>query len=205
MKTKIKHNLNVRVNAMLKASKTLILASISIATIWTGCKKDEKSVPTPQPTVNEEELITTMKLVFDDTTSANNDVTAIFNDPDGDGGNAPTQHDTIMLKANTVYHVQIILLDQSKNPADTISNEVEEEANDHHFFFHYSGANITQTYLDKDNNTPPLPLGLLTRWETGLSSTGTSQIILKHQPGVKNGTETPGETDIDVTFQTKIK
>jgi hypothetical protein len=35
--------------------------------------------------------------------------------------------------------------------------------------------------------------------------TGTSRVVLKHQVGVKNGTAAPGETDIDVLFQSKIQ
>lgn len=181
-----------------------MLVAAIIASALTACKKDDTKPGDDHDHDHEAELITTMTLIFDDTTSANEDVIATFSDPDGDGGNGPAQFDTINLKSNKIYHVSILLLDNSKSPADTISNEVAEEANEHHLFFHFTGANITHTYLDEDTNTPPLPIGLMTRWVTGVASTGTSQIILKHQPGVKDGTQIPGETDVDVTFQTKI-
>lgn len=170
-----------------------------------GCKKDDDLVETPPPVQNDSEVITTMRLIATD--SATNTVagTFTFRDPDGSGGTGPDIFDTIRLAANKTYNVQLVLLNETVTPADSISNEVLAEANDHMFFFHYTGASITQSYLDQDTNTPPLGIGLQTKWKTGAASTGTSQVILKHQPGVKDGTETPGETDVDITFQTVIQ
>jgi hypothetical protein len=56
---------------------------------------------------------------------------------------------------------------------------------------------------DKDSKN--LPVGLESTWTTGTSANGALQIILRHQPGVKNGTESPGNTDLDVTFQVKLQ
>ena len=179
------------------------------AVLFTACKKEEKATPaTPPPPANESEQITTMELTFTDTANPASVFTAIFNDPDGDGGNAPTQFDTIKLNKGRVYNVEVLLLDKSKTPVDTISNEVEEEANEHMFFFKFTGAPVSSigfAYKDMDTNTPPIAIGLKSQWTIpNTAGTGTAQVILKHQPGVKNGTETPGDTDIDVTFQTKI-
>jgi hypothetical protein len=185
-------------------TKVMFVAVVAASTII-GCKKDKDEVPNPPPPANEEEVITTLKLIFTDSANTSNTITATFKDPDGDGGQGVTIHDTIQLQANKTYLVDILLLNEVASPVDTISNEVAEEANDHHFFFHYSGVNITTTYLDSDTNTPPLPLGLSTKWKTGAAANGTSQVILKHQPDVKDGSQAPGETDIDVTFQTKIE
>lgn len=186
---------------ILKPGIAIVLGMLAIS----GCKKDDDLVETPPPVQNDGEVITTMRLIATD--SATNTVagTFTFRDPDGDGGTGPDIFDTIRLAANKTYLVQLVLLNETVTPADSISNEVLEEANDHMFFFHYSGATIVQSYLDQDTNTPPLGIGLQTKWRTGAASTGTSQVILKHQPGVKDGTETPGETDIDVTFQTIIQ
>jgi hypothetical protein len=182
---------------------TLVAA---IATVLaTACKKDKDDPSAPQPAPNESEVITTLKLMFDDTSSADKDAVAVFDDPDGEGGNAPVRHDTIKLTANTTYLMEMIILDRTKAPADTISNEVRKEANDHQFFFHHANANVSSAYLDVDSNTPPLPLGLRTKWETGSASSGSTRIILKHQPGIKNGSEAQGETDLDVTFSIRIE
>ena len=190
---------------MKKQMTKVMFATAVIASAIVGCKKDKEEVPTPAPPVNEEEVITTMKLIFTDSANTSNTVSATFKDPDGDGGSGATIFDTIMLQANKTYLVDILLLNETASPVDTISNEVAEEANDHHFFFHHTGVNIVTTYLDQDTNTPPLPVGLATKWKTGAVANGSSQVILKHQPGVKDGTETPGETDIEVTFATKIQ
>jgi hypothetical protein len=169
-----------------------------------SCKKDQPLDPVNPVPNNPEELITTLQLIFTDSANPSSVSTFVFKDPDGDGGNAPTQFDTLQLSANKTYFVSILLLDESVSPTDTISNEVAEEANDHQFFFHYNGVNVAMTYLDADTNTPPLPVGLSTQWKTGLAGTGTSQIILKHQPGTKNGNEANGETDVDLLFSTVI-
>lgn len=179
----------------------LILSAVAV----TGCKKDDDQVPVPPPIVNEPETITTVKILFTDSANVAPAVAATFSDPDGDGGNPPSQVDTIRLMPNTTYYAEVLLLDMSKNPVDTISNEVAEEANDHMLFFHASGANVTIAYNDQDTNTPPLPIGLDTKWKTASPGNGNVQVIMKHQPGVKDGSETPGNTDVDVTFPIRIQ
>ncbi|MBL7890085.1 MAG: hypothetical protein JNL24_11045 [Bacteroidia bacterium] len=186
--------------------KHFVLAMIIAGSIFTGCKKDEDTVPTPPAPTNEGEVLTTFTLYFTDSANSANVVSATFRDPDGDGGNPFTQFDSIHLQANKTYYAQVVILNETASPADSISNEILEEANDHLFFYTVTGANAAVTITDLDTNTPtPLPLGLQTKWRTGAVSMGSTQIILKHQPGVKDGTFTPGSTDIDLTFQTEIQ
>ncbi len=182
-------------------TKIILIFGLMAVFVFQSClKKEGLSAAEPQ-IVNAEELITTVKLVLTDSANSANVMTVVFNDPDGSGGNLPTQFDTIKLAPNKTYFVSVLLLDMSKSPVDTISNEVLEEANDHMLFYHHNGVGINTSYLDWDTNVPPLPVGLSTKWQTnGILSSGTSQIILKHQLGTKNGTETPGDTDVDVTF-----
>jgi hypothetical protein len=192
---------------MKKQFKVLTFLSIIAGAIFTGCKKDTDSpVSSPPPPVNESEVMTTFKLTFVDSAGAASTITAQFRDPDGDGGNPAVQFDTVKLLPNTTYLASILILDETKSPADTISNEIEEEANDHMFFYTPgTGVNEVITILDYDTHSTPLPLGLQTKWKTGAASSGTTRIVLRHQPGVKNGTYAPGETDIDITFQTRIQ
>lgn len=189
--------------------KYISIVAVSII-MFSACKKNKVTDPSNPPAPqNEGEVITTVKLTLTDSANAGNVFTALFNDPDGDGGNAATQFDTIKIAKGKTYNVKLELLDRTKNPEDTISNEVEDEANDHQLFFHFAGttvANIALTYLDQDSNSPALPLGLQTKWRIPNSvAAGTAQIILKHQPGVKDGTETPGDTDVDLIFQVKLQ
>lgn len=172
-----------------------------VLTAAVSCKKDD-SDPSNPPDENESELITTMKLMFTDSAEVLPDTTFVFRDIDGIGGNPPSRFDTIRVSAGNTFWVQIVLLDESKMPADTISNEVLEEDEDHQFFFIHNGVDITTTYRDSDANG--LPVGLSTRWVSGVTGAGTSTVILKHQPGVKNGTMAPGETDVELEFQSIV-
>ena len=178
-----------------------------ITGMLTSCKKDDKNVELPPDPVDEREVITTVKLLFLDTADKGAiPVIAEFNDPDGDGGKPADKFDTIRLKPNKAYYTVIILLDRTKTPVDTVSNEVEEKGYEHQFFFHPAGNSIAIQYLDKDKNN--LPIGLVSLWKTGITTTGkssTTQVVLRHQPGVKNGTEVPGESDVDIKFPTLIK
>jgi hypothetical protein len=133
-----------------------------------------------------------------------NTVTATFRDPDGEGGNAPVKFDEIVLKPNAVYNTTITLLDESKTPAEDITEEIEEEADDHQFFYTpTAGLNVTIAYEDKDSKQ--LPLGLKTKMTTGAASTGKLKVTLKHQAGTKNNNINTGETDVELDFTTKVQ
>ncbi len=165
-----------------------------------ACKKKE---PKPgDPPLNETELITTLKLVFTDTLSKQVR-TAVFYDADGEGPVAPSIFDTIKLNSNKVYKTRIYLLDETKVPVDSVSNVVLAEAANHLFVFAKTGVNLTFTIIDKDKNN--LPIGLNSYWNTGATSVGTVKVSLRHQPGVKDGTYAPGETDVEVDFPCIIK
>jgi hypothetical protein len=184
--------------------KVTILTSLIIATGLSlmSCKKKEVKVESP-PTQNEEELITTMKLTFIDTTGVQTNKEFVFRDTDGPGGNAPSAFDTIFLSSNYVYKMQITLLNESVSPADNISDEVLAEAVDHLFCLTpTSTVNLSILRTDSDGT---FELGLSSKWTTQTSSTGNVLIVLKHQPGIKNGQCDPGETDIELNFPIVIQ
>jgi hypothetical protein len=188
------NQINIRKRSFLKSAFGLFLA----AGLLSGCDKDEDEQPT-----NEGELITTVTLTMQEVGTTNT-VTATFRDPDGEGGNAPTKFDEIVLKPNAVYNTTITLLDESKTPAENISEEVEEEADDHQFFYTpTTGLNVTVAYDDKDSKN--LPVGLKTKTTTGAASTGKLKVTLKHQPGTKNNNIATGETDVELDFTTKVQ
>ena len=153
------------------------------------------------PDPNEEELITTVELTFTDTTSGSNPVTFRFADPDGEGGNAPTQFDTIMLNSNTVYNVAIKFLDESGTAVEDITEEVLEEA-DEHLVCYTSAGTLSVTATDMDGNG--LAIGLAALCTTGAAEETTLTVNLRHQPGVKNGTCDVGETDVEVAFSVNV-
>lgn len=182
--------------------KYIAFALITTATI-TGCKKDKDDPVAPTPPVNEEEVITTLRLHFHSAGGVEHKLFE-FVDADGDGGNAPVIT-ADALSADSIYSVAIEVLNESVNPAEDITGEIEDESDVHQFFFQVSGANATVAYADADVNG--LPIGLSTLWTIGAASNGTVLVTLRHEPdktapGVSGGdiTNAGGETDIEVSF-----
>ncbi|TSJ46745.1 hypothetical protein [Fluviicola chungangensis] len=188
---------------MNKKLNRLLVIGLVAASVITACKKDKDLVPVPQPVENEPEVITTMKLMFVDSSNASNVYYATFRDPDGDGGTSFDIFDTIILQPNKTWYTSILLLNETVSPIDTVSNDVLEEANDHKFCFTPAGVSATVQITDLDGNG--LPVGLQSKWRTSGTGSGTMQVELRHQPGTKDGTCTSGETDISVVFPTKIQ
>jgi hypothetical protein len=187
--------------------KNKILLYITAIIFLSACKDKNPVIPQDP---NEEELITTLTLIMVNSANINDTVFATFKDADGDGGNAPSVFDTIRLTNNTTYNVKIILLNESVSPADTISNEVEEEAEEHQFFYTVTGGPaLTVNYTDADANS--VPIGLMVDFIAGAVTTnknGKLLVTLKHQPGVKptsgQGNITLGATDIEINFPVVI-
>lgn len=181
----------------------LAMLPMLLLLLATACKKDKKDTVTTPTNPNEEELITTFRITFTDSAGVYPDVTAQFVDIDGPGGNDPSVFDTIRLHAGTTYYATITLWDESSTPATNISDEVEEEGQDHLFCFNIGNPlNLLIVRTDSDG---VYPIGLQSKWTTQAISAGDVMITLRHQPGVKNGTCDPGETDIELTFHTILE
>ncbi|MGV3561072.1 hypothetical protein [Larkinella arboricola] len=168
-------------------------------TLLAGCndKADE-----PQP-ADENELITTVNLTFTEQGTTTSQ-TFLWQDKDGDGGQAPTRFDKITLKPNTTYDLTVELLDESKTPTENISDEVAEESDEHLFVFTTNPATLaTYTYADKDANN--LPIGLKGTLKTNAAAAGKLRVQLRHQAGTKDGTAGPGTSDVDLTFDLTVQ
>lgn len=180
-----------------------ILSAIALMSLLTGlifisgCKKKTTTPPDP----NEEELITTVRLNFVDSAGVKPSITVMYKDLDGDGGNAPSVWDSIKLSSNTTYNMTIFLLNESVTPADTISNEVQAEAAEHLFCFETTGVPMQIVRMDTDGT---YEVGLFSKWTTTIVGTGQAQVILKHQPDVKNGSCSLGSTDLDISFPLQV-
>jgi hypothetical protein len=140
-----------------------------------------------------------------------NSVSFQYDDPDGPGGNAPTKDD-ITLAPNKTYSVTLQLLNKTTNPVEDITEEIEEEADAHRFYYEVaSGSNITISGLDNDPNG--VPLGVTSTWTTtGAATTGKVKITLRHYPATPPGkaandlvTSSKSATDIEVEFNSKIQ
>ena len=168
---------------------------------------------------NEEEIITDVTLTFTPV-DGGDVVTASAQDPDGEGPLPLQIVEHIELLESTEYEMSITLLNSIEG--EDITEEIEEEADDHMFFFAFTDEVFTSpagdgntdnrddpmNYNDFDSNN--LPVGLSTNWETECfeeePASGTFQVILKHQPGIKSATSTvdDGGTDVDLTFDVTI-
>ncbi len=174
------------------------------STILFGCKKEKKTV-----IPNEEELITTLRYNLVPS-GGGATVQFTFTDLDGDGGNAPAVVGGTLM-ANTTYNGSIELLNETETPAEDITLEVQEEDEEHQFFFEsLDGLAATMNYADQDGNGQPL--GLKSTLVTSGASSGKVRIILRHEPnktaqGVSGGdiTNAGGETDIEVEFPVTIQ
>ena len=184
----------------LKTNISILALLMAFAFSFTSCKDDDVITP---PDENEEELITTVELTFDNKNAATDIRTFKFADSDGEGGNAPTTMDTIRLNANSEYRLTVKFLDESdSSDVEDITEEVSEEANEHLVCYTLTaGGSVLAT--DKDGND--LPLGLVADVTTFDAADGTFLIRLKHQPGIKTGACDLGETDVEVDFVLEVE
>jgi hypothetical protein len=193
--------------------RSLFSAFLLATLLLVGCGDD------PEPP-NEEELITTL-IVTLTPDGGGSTVTMTFKDLDGDGANPPAftynpstggGNPAAILTANTTYDGSIQVLNEAETPTETITDEIEEEADEHLFCFTKTGLDgLAIAYADTEADYlaggSSKVVGLATTWTVGDSAgTGTVTITLRHQPGVKTGAcPGGGETDIEVTFNVSIQ
>jgi hypothetical protein len=208
----MKNNRLVSKNVLKLLSSVLIISTLSFLS---GCDSDD---PEKEDTP---ELITKATLTFTPSGGGPSvEVSAI--DPDGTGVQDIQVDGPINLAANKSYTLTIALINELAQPSDpayNVTKEVEEEADEHMFFFAWTNnvfndpagnGNIDNRnddvhYEDEDDNG--LPLGLETFWTTASASSGTFTVLLKHQPELKtaSSTSSAGETDLDLEFTVNVQ
>lgn len=175
---------------------------------------------------NEGEVITSVVLTFTPA-GGGATITATFNDPDGDGGAAPTV-DPISLARGVTYNTAVRFENRLETPAEDITLEVADESDEHQVFFTgtavsgpasaQAGAALTHAYADTDVNG--LPIGLASTFVAANAGSGTLVVTLRHLPpvnatAVKTATTATtvrdsgfsaigGENDANVTFQVTV-
>ena len=166
--------------------------------VLSSCKRDDDEPDDPHDH-NEEELITTVELHLQAADGSH--ASANWSDLDGPGGDDPII-DTLVLDTNTTYSLHIEFLDESGDAAYSLTHEIEEEGSEHIVCFDETLDELSITRTDSDG---VYEIGLTSDWVTTNPSSGNVTISLKHQPEVKDGTCTPGETDVEVTFPIVIQ
>lgn len=193
-----------------------VVVALAFLFVLTGCSKDD---PQKEDTP---ELITKVTLTFTPT-GGGAAVVATATDPDGDGVQEIAIDGPIDLAVNTQYVLTIELINglvAVGEPGYNITEEVEEEGDEHMFFFGWTGAifqaptgngNIDNRADDVsygDLDAGGLPIGLLSTWTTETTGgSGTFSVLLKHQPDLKTATSasTVGETDLDLEFTLNVQ
>jgi hypothetical protein len=185
----------------MKGSIQFFCVALCAMFMFTACEK------TPD-IANDEEVITTLKYTLTPS-GGGAAVVLTFTDLDGDGGNAPVIVGGT-LAANETYTGAIELLNESVTPAENVTEEIEEEDEEHQFFFATTISGLTIAYTDQDADGNPI--GLASTLTTGAAGTGDVTITLRHEPsksatGVSGGdiTNAGGETDIEVTFPVDVQ
>ncbi len=160
---------------------------------------------------HDSEVISTVSLTF--TPQGGGDaVVAAFSDPDGDGGMSGSA-EPITLVAGTTYDLAITFSNELESPAVDITEEIEEEAEDHQIFITGMGvggpasaddvaALVNHAYADTestygaDSVGEDLPVGLANTITAAMAGTGTFSVRLQHLPPLNDAAQkVPGLAD----------
>jgi len=186
---------------------------------WIGCGD-----PDDGQQQNESEVITSVSIVFSPS-GGGDDITAEFDDPDGDGGEPPTIDEIELLPGE--YAASVSLSNRLEDPPEDITEEILDEAAEHQIFFTGSavdgpasdvpGAPLVHSYADADENGFPIGIDSTIIADSG---SGDLVITLRHMPpisgsstkdadtalAVKSGgfEAISGSTDAQVTFEVTV-
>lgn len=189
----------------MKTIKNFLILFMTIGLI-TSCSDDDDPAP-----VNEEEVITTLRITF---TPQGGGAQVVFQsqDLDGDGPADPVISVSGQLVTGTTYNGSVTVLNELENPAEDITLEIMEEDEEHQFFYQLTGgAGPTIGYDDMDADGNPVGLDIILT--TGQTNTiNVLTVTLRHEPnkdaaGVSDGdiANAGGETDIEAVFNFTIQ
>ena len=168
--------------------------------MFTACSDDPEDE-------TAEELITTVEYTLTPN-DGSAQVSMVFRDTDGDG--TPEELTTTgQIMAGVSYAGDIQFWNEVEDPAERVTEEIEEEDDEHQVFFETTLVGLTVAYNDTDDNG--FPVGLSTTLTADTPGEGGLRITLRHEPdktadGVQNGdiSNAGGETDIEVTFTFEV-
>jgi hypothetical protein len=198
-------------------SIVVLLAAAAIA-----CGDDDPTGPT-----NPNEVITTITLTMTPA-GGGTPITATWDDPDGDGGNAPSI-DPITLQNGTNYTTAVTIFNKLANPTQEVTPEIFAERDEHQLF--YTGTAVkgpatsnTDTIIEQvhtDQDTNGFPIGLSTTINTVKVGTGVMTVTLRHMPLVNGNTvktatladtvktsgltALPGSNDFSIDFNVEVQ
>ncbi|MGV3460306.1 MAG: type 1 periplasmic binding fold superfamily protein [Flavobacterium sp.] len=188
--------------------KQIKIFAIALTALFAAsCSDDDASTALP---VNEEEVITTVKAAFTPQ-GGGNTVLLTSRDLDGDGPNAPVNTVSGPFISGKTYFGTVQFQNELVNPVGNITEEVQEEGDEHQVFFVQTGGSLgTFVYNDLDVNGKPVGLNV-TFNTAATAASGQLKIVLVHEPnkdaqGVSQGiiTNAGGATDAEVVFSVDV-
>ena len=126
----------------------LYILSLTIAFFGFACGEDS---PTNSDGPGEEELITTLKITFTEV-GTSTVITVQFQDLDGPGGVDGTV-ETLTVKNGSTYNATVQVLNEDETPAEDITDEVKDEAEEHMLWYTTPGGFSTATVTRTDNES----------------------------------------------------
>jgi hypothetical protein len=180
--------------------------SIALTALFISCSDDDSNaIP-----VNEEEVITTVTATFIPQ-GGGDTVTLTSRDLDGDGPNAPVVSVSGPFISGKTYNSSVAFLNELTNPAQNITEEIEEEGDEHQIFYIETGGSLgTFTYTDTDVNGKPVGLNVSFN-ASATAASGQLRIVLVHEPNkdatdVAQGiiTNAGGAADAEVAFNVLV-
>ncbi|WP_010523058.1 hypothetical protein [Aquimarina agarivorans] len=184
-------------------TKSILLALCGLAISFNSCSDDDDNDPVIE---NEEEVITNVNFTL--TADGADPVTFTWVDADGEG---PAEAVAVggTLKANTTYSAKLELSNVQNGETEDVTEEIEEEDEEHQLFYSTNISGLSVTYTDKDGEGNPI--GLETELKTGAAGKGTITIFLRHEPnksaeGVAEGNiaNAGGVNELDATFDVDV-
>lgn len=155
---------------------------------------------------HDHEVITRIVLDFTDSNGDTQQVT--WSDPENDGD--PVVDDIVLLDSET-YDVQVSFWNDMSEPAEEITPEIVDEADEHQVFV-TPPSFVDVVNIDTDENG--LELGLEQEWSTTSTGSDTLTLGLRHMPledGVSVKVEDmdlanlPGAWDVNIDFTITVE
>ena len=153
---------------------------------------------------DDQELVTTLSITLHPT-GGGTPLSAVWEDIDGVGGNAPNRIDTLTVEPNTQYSMTVEVFNRSVQPEEDLTPEIVAEGTQHQFFYSTIDVSATVVYDDADANG--LPIGQTSLIQALEVSEGSISIELSHfdDPTTKDGVTKSNETDIAVTLPLVVR
>lgn len=185
--------------------KLSLFTFLILIAVFSGCKRDPAKPNTPNPDDQiDHGFITSVKLLFTDSADASQTREFVFSDPDGPGGLPPSRVDTIKLDKEKTWLCSIKFIDDTDNGKD-LTPAIKQEEKDHILCYLPSGTISQNLSIYRTDSDGKFEVGLESKWYSLSEGMGGVTCILKHQVGTKDGTCTPGSTDVEVVFPTVIE